>query len=648
MATRNIVPRANGEGSIGTAAKHWGAGYFDTLPNWQEYLAESTGYGIVSGCEPSISGLTVTVAAGIVHLADGTRKELSATNITLDSADLSNPRIDLVYIDDTGTLAKVTGTAAATPSAPALPSGGISVATVSVAANATTGTVTDMRGMLARWYNAGVVNVKDFGAVGDGVTDDTAAIQAAVDNGSTIIISDGVYRVDVNKAIKIKDRNNISIYFGGNAKLYALPSDSQAYSIIKIVKSNNVKIFNGTLQGDRTEHIGTEGEWGHGINILSSNDVTVSNTTIKECWGDGIYIGSYNDTDDRTYFSQNVTLINCRISYCRRQGISIVGGDYTKVIACTISNISGTDPQSGIDVEPNGTLGCYETIIAECVIKDTEGYSIMTYNNHNENILISSCVIDNVMTSNNSPMQVFNTNFDNINKESLIRGDITFESSKIYGLKFIGGNINIENCEIGSKSNADATLFMGVFSGETKTSNINIKMKCSSIFNIKTTEYSEIDSLLLVGNVIQELKDNDDDQLQGIRFTVNGDAIIKDNIFKTNKKKVDGKAIRIKNSANTIIKNNYFGFETINDGSTNALMVIMNNNGYLEFADNTLNIDNFPNAILYNTGSYKYLIVKNNVVKYLSSNSAIGTNGITSQTGSILSEKSGLVKIPVN
>ena len=31
MATRNFVPRADGEGSIGTSAKHWGNGYFDTI-----------------------------------------------------------------------------------------------------------------------------------------------------------------------------------------------------------------------------------------------------------------------------------------------------------------------------------------------------------------------------------------------------------------------------------------------------------------------------------------------------------------------------------------------------------------------------------------------------------------------------------------
>jgi hypothetical protein len=39
MATRNIVPRANGEGSIGTAVKHWGNGYFDEF-NTEKVVAD--------------------------------------------------------------------------------------------------------------------------------------------------------------------------------------------------------------------------------------------------------------------------------------------------------------------------------------------------------------------------------------------------------------------------------------------------------------------------------------------------------------------------------------------------------------------------------------------------------------------------------
>jgi hypothetical protein len=173
------------------------------IDSLEKSLAESTGYGIISGCTPSISGLTVTVGAGIVHLADGTRKELSAMNVTLDSADASNPRIDLVYINADGVVAKVTGTAEATPSAPSVPANGVSVAQVSVEANAVTGTVVDSRGMLARWYNAGIVNVKDYGAVGDGVTNNYNVFLAASNTGKTIFVPHGTYYIDGASPIKL-------------------------------------------------------------------------------------------------------------------------------------------------------------------------------------------------------------------------------------------------------------------------------------------------------------------------------------------------------------------------------------------------------------------------------------------------------------
>lgn len=177
------------------------------------YHVEATGYGIVSGCEPSISGLTVKVGAGVIHLADGTRKEIVQTNITLDNADPTKPRIDLVYIDSTGEVAKVTGTASASPSAPSVPSGGVSVAQVSVVADATTGTITDKRGMLACFYNMGIVNVKDFGAVGDGVHDDTAAIQRAIDSHheATVYFPNGQYLI--SRTIYCYDKGKYSINF---------------------------------------------------------------------------------------------------------------------------------------------------------------------------------------------------------------------------------------------------------------------------------------------------------------------------------------------------------------------------------------------------------------------------------------------------
>lgn len=107
-----IAPPAGSQtNALGAKDRPWEEVHAKRYPGINEYLAESTGYGIVSGCEPSISGLTVTVGAGVVHLADGTRKEISTSSITLDPADATNPRIDLVYIDANGVVAKVTGIA---------------------------------------------------------------------------------------------------------------------------------------------------------------------------------------------------------------------------------------------------------------------------------------------------------------------------------------------------------------------------------------------------------------------------------------------------------------------------------------------------------------------------------------------------------
>src|SRR5687768_17173428 len=61
------------------------------------------------------------------------------------------------------------------------------------AANAGAGSVT--AATLRAWLLPDVANVRDFGAVGDGVTDDGPAFQAALDTGGNVFIPRGDYAV---------------------------------------------------------------------------------------------------------------------------------------------------------------------------------------------------------------------------------------------------------------------------------------------------------------------------------------------------------------------------------------------------------------------------------------------------------------------
>ena len=89
------------------------------------------------------SGLTFLVSAAVYYI-NGVAYASAQQNITLDAADGSNPRIDVIAVDTTGTVVKVTGTAAASPSEPSVdPGTQLKLAIVSVAAAATEPTVTN-------------------------------------------------------------------------------------------------------------------------------------------------------------------------------------------------------------------------------------------------------------------------------------------------------------------------------------------------------------------------------------------------------------------------------------------------------------------------------------------------------------------------
>lgn len=217
-----------------------------------------------------------------------------------------------------------------------------------------------------------MLNVRDFGAKGDSTTDDTAAIQAALDAASTrgisaVLFPTGTYKVSATTA----DNNfyaALTVHSGQRllfdaATLQLTANGYDFYAVLNIHNVNNVTVEGGlTIIGDRESHTATTGESGHGIRIVNSHNVHVSDVDIRYTWGDGVCVGG-NGT--MTEISQNVTLERIRTYKCSRNGLSIIEADGVVVRDCDFTYTDRTNPQYGIDIEPN--LGTSTNILIENV-----------------------------------------------------------------------------------------------------------------------------------------------------------------------------------------------------------------------------------------------------------------------------------------
>lgn len=112
------------------------------------------GTGVISGCAVTAQGspdMTLAVAAGTVRVAGVPRATVTAGNVTITTADATNPRFDLVVVSSTGVKSVTAGAPAATPAFPAIPANSVVLAAVYVPANDTaigTTQIIDKRVML--------------------------------------------------------------------------------------------------------------------------------------------------------------------------------------------------------------------------------------------------------------------------------------------------------------------------------------------------------------------------------------------------------------------------------------------------------------------------------------------------------------------
>jgi polygalacturonase len=233
-----------------------------------------------------------------------------------------------------------------------------------------------------------VVNVKDTGATGNGSTDDTSAIQAAINQvggtSGTVLVPDGTYMLDaVSNALLLK--SNMTFRMTAGAILKVIPNGQEGYALIRTDGASNLNIIGGTLQGDRDAHTGTSGEWGMGIYVNEATDVVIDGVTSKDMWGDGFYVGGDHNG------SSNITFCNVIADNNRRQGLSITFADGVVVKNSVFKNTHGVDPGFGIDIEPDSGTYVNNVNIGTSQFINNEGRGILLWypNNSADHITIN-------------------------------------------------------------------------------------------------------------------------------------------------------------------------------------------------------------------------------------------------------------------
>jgi hypothetical protein len=209
-----------------------------------------------------------------------------------------------------------------------------------------------------------LLNVLDYGAIGDGKTDDTLAFKSAIHalgtDGGTIVIPPGVYLIDPVQSIR--PTHNITLALAASAILKAIPTANTASDVILIKDVSNVCITGGTIIGERYGHLGTGIPGGMGISVRGSSDIRIDGVTARDCWADGFYIGRGKLNAE----SRRVTINNCISQNNRRQGLSITACVGAAIENSIFSDTNGNEPQSGIDLENNHDMLVTDVTIRNC------------------------------------------------------------------------------------------------------------------------------------------------------------------------------------------------------------------------------------------------------------------------------------------
>lgn len=188
---------------------------------------------------------------------------------------------------------------------------------------------------------------------------------------NTIILENKEYWVTATDSDRFALTLRSNTELRNNGTIRIRPNNLISYAIIA-TSGHDITIKGGSYIGEREQHKGNTGEWGHGIRVTNgSNNVTISDVIICDCWGDGIAV-------DGNIVNTNVIINGFKVDNCRRQGVSVIFADNCIISNGAITNIQGTEPHLGIDIEPNANGYCHNITIDNVTIESEKGLGVFT------------------------------------------------------------------------------------------------------------------------------------------------------------------------------------------------------------------------------------------------------------------------------
>jgi hypothetical protein len=308
-----------------------------------------------------------------------------------------------------------------------------------------------------------VVSVKDFGAVGDGTTNDTDAFAAASARinalgGGVLVIPPGTYIIGkqtlagafglgyayaastvlsfsgctkpvsvigCGAILKFANGLKFGSYHPVTGAVYSpsLPFTNYDYqavvgNAISFVNCVSVTVEDLEIDGN-IANLALGGLWGdtgrqiaaYGLYAYDNKNFHAKNIYTHHHGLDGVVIGYVGLTETSDYYPH--VLANVRSEYNARQGLSWVGGSSLTAIGCAF-NYTGRStfssaPTAGLDIEAESSV-CRNGLFLNCEFKDNVGLGVVADSGDSANVTFINCKVvgtTNYATWTRKPRYVF-------------------------------------------------------------------------------------------------------------------------------------------------------------------------------------------------------------------------------------------------